>query len=391
MPITASTISIGIHVSEDLQAAYAALGASGAEGDVRPAIDKVVAWINEHGGLGGRKVLPNYHGSDALNGSFDSQAAEACAHFTEDHHVFAVVSGAVLPSLNLPDCLAKKQTPLVWNYHYLLDQSVWDQYRPYLYMPFAMSAERLGNVYADELVAAGYFDKGARVGIVRYDNPQHQRFSTALLRPRLAQHGIQVVEEIAVRQPPTAASAGDTAAQLSNGILRLRAASVSHVLFVPSGGAVPFVFMSEAEGQGYRPRYGMNTLDIPYFVSDQAPASQLSRALAIGWSPASDTHREQQPLSPPRKLCYDLTNSQQAQRFCDGLFFLKAAIDRAPVSDAASLRAAVEGLGNAFDPVFTFATRFGPGRHDGASAIRVVAYDTGCECFQYTGPVKPVG
>ena len=384
-------VAIGIHVSEDLQAAYAAFGARGAEGDLRPAIDAVVKWINEHGGMGGRQVTAVYHGSDALNGSFDAQAEAACSFFTEDQPVFAVVSGAVLPSANLPDCMAKKKTPLVWNYHYLVDQAMWDRYRQYLYMPFAFSAERLGPVYADELVAAGFFGSGARVGIVRYDNPQHRRFSETLLRPRLRDRGVNVVEEIALRQPPSAAAAGDTAAQIGNGILRLRGANVSHVVFVPSGGAVPFIFMNEAEGQRYRPRYAMNTLDIPYFVSDQAPASQLDKAIAIGWSPASDTRRPQTPLNDPRKLCYDLTNSHSAHRFCDGLFFLKAALDRQPVVDVATLQAAVEGMGTAFDPVFSLATRFAPGRHDGASAIRVVAYNVGCECFEYTGPVRPVG
>jgi hypothetical protein len=391
-PISSGQIKIGLHVSEDLQAAYAAFGAQGAEGDVRPALEKVVAWINDHGGYGGRKVVPVFHGSDALNGSFDSQAQAACSHFTEDEPVFAVVSGAVLPSVNLPECMVKKRTPLVWNYHYLVDRPLWDRYLPYLYMPFSMSADRLGVIYPDELVAAGFFGTGARVGIIRYDNPQHTRFSRELLRPRLAARGINVVEEVAVRQPPSAAAAGDTAAQLASGILRFRGQAVSHVVFVPTGGAVPFIFMSEAEGQGFRPRYAINSLDIPYFVSDQAPAGQLANAMAVGWSPASDTRRAQEPLRGPSALCYELTNSQAAQRFCDGLFFLKAALDRAPgVSDAAGLRAAVERLGTNFDPVFSLATRFGPGRHDGAAAIRIVTFDRTCECFQYTGPLKPVG
>ena len=180
----------------------------------------------------------------------------------------------------------------MWNYHFLVDRPLWDQWLPTLYMPFSMSGDRLAGVYADELVAAGFFPKGARVAIVRYDNPQHVRFAQ-LFRPRLAAAGVDVVEEVALRQPPSAAGAGDTAAQISNAILRLRASNVTHVAFVPTGGAVPFIFMNEAESQGYRPRYAMNSLDIPYFVSDQAPAGQLAGALAIGWSPASDTHREQ--------------------------------------------------------------------------------------------------
>ena len=388
----AGTIRIGIHVSKDLQAAYTALGAKGAEGDLTPGITKVVEWINAHGGMAGRKVEAFFHASDPLNGTFDAEGQATCSDFADDKHVFAVVSGAVLPTIVTADCLARKHVPLVWNYHYLVDTPIWQKYLPYLYMPFSMNADRM-TFYVDQLASNGFFDQGARVAIVRYDLPQHARFSANVIKPRLAAHNIQLVDEVAVRPPDAASSAGDTGAQISNAILRLRAENVSHIVFVPTGGAVPFLFMSSADGQGYRPRYGMNSLDIPYFVADQAPARQLHGALAVGWSPASDVEREQAP-APNRSqaLCYQLTNSPGgAQRFCDGLFFLKTALDRAGRVDAASLQNAVESLGNGFEPTFSLADTFARGRHDGASAIRMVAFDDGCGCFRYSGPVIPIG
>jgi hypothetical protein len=387
-PSTGGTVRIGIHYSEDLQAAYAAFGAKGAEPDPVEAIQKVVDWINGHGGMGGHQVEPLFHGSDPLDGSFDALAQKACEDFAE-RGAAAVVSGAVLPTIVTPDCLSKRGIPLVWNYHYLLDEPAWQRYRANLYMPFSMTAERLGPAYVDGLAAGKWFDR-AKVGIVRYDNPQHERFSRAILRPALAARDVNVVEEVALSQPPSAAAAGDTGAQIANAIVRLRRAGATHVLFVPSGGAVPFIFMNEAEGQGYRPRYAMTTLDIPYFVNDQATPSQLHGALAVGWSPASDVYREQEPPSPPRQLCYQLTDSRASQRFCDGLFFLKQAFDAAGRTDPDSLRTAVEGLGTGFDPVFSLRTSFRPGRHDGASVSRLVAFDDGCECFNYTGGLRPV-
>jgi hypothetical protein len=213
-----------------------------------------------------------------------------------------------------------------------------------------------------------------------------------VLRPRLVAHRVNVADEVAVTRPPAASGAADTAGQLSSAILRFRSEGITHVLFVPTGGAVPFIFMSEAEGQSFHPRYAMNSLDIPYFVADQAPSSQLHGALAIGWSPASDMHHEQEP--PPtasRDLCYSITKTNDAARYCDGLFFLKTALDRATTLDAAGLQAAVEGMGTAFDPVFSLADHFGPNRHDGASAIRVDAYDDACSCFKYAGPLVPIG
>jgi ABC-type branched-subunit amino acid transport system substrate-binding protein len=390
-PATGGTVKIGLHISANLQAAYAAFGAKNAGGDITPQLLAVVDWINAHGGMHGRKVEPIIHSSDPLNGTFDSEAQAACSDFADDKHVFAVVSGAVLPTPVTPDCLSKKHVPIVWNYHFLVDGQMWAQWMPYLYMPFSVNADRMG-FYIDQLAANGYFDAGARVGIVRYDVPEHARLVNNVLRPRLAAHKVNVVDEAAISRPPSAASAADTANQVGATILRFRSENISHVLFVPTGGAVPFIFMSEAEGQSFRPRYAMNSLDIPYFVGDQTNSNQLHGALAIGWSPASDTHHEQDPtpVTPNRALCYSITKTNDAARYCDGLFFLKAALDRATEFDAAGLRAAVEGMGSAFDPVFSLQDKFGPGLHDGASAVRLVAYDDGCSCFAYKGPLVPI-
>ena len=57
----------------------------------------------------------------------------------------------------------------------------------------------------------------------------------------------------------------------------------------------------------------------------------------------------------------------------------------------ADLRAAVDRLGTRFDSPYTFSTRFGAGRHDGAAAWRPLAYDEGCQCFRYRGAVTPLG
>jgi hypothetical protein len=258
-------------------------------------------------------------------------------------------------------------------------------------MPFSVNASRMG-FYIDQLAANNYFAPSAKVAIVRYDVPEHARLVNQVLRPRLTAHNVNVVDEVAVSRPPAATGAADTANQLSSAILRMRAENVTHVLFVPTGGAVPFIFMSEAEGQGFRPRYAMNTLDIPYFVADQASSNQLHGALAIGWSPGSDTHHEQDPtpVTPNRALCYSITKTNDATRYCDGLFFLKAAMDRATEFSAAGLRASVEGLGSSFDPVFSLQDKFGPNLHDGASAVRLVAYDDACSCFAYKGPLVPI-
>ena len=103
-----------------------------------------------------------------------------------------------------------------------------------------------------------------------------------MFKPALAAHGLKVLEEAAVREPESAARAGDTAAEASSVALRFRQRGITHVLFVPSGGAIPLLFLAAAESQGFRPKYGFSSLDAPYFVRDSVPREQLNGAVGVG-------------------------------------------------------------------------------------------------------------
>lgn len=387
-----SPVTIGVQDSKNVQAAFTAFGASGAKDNAKDSIEAIVAWINAHGGMGGHKVNLVYHAIDPTNGSFDSQAQETCSAFTEDNHVFAAVGGAIMPSRLLADCLGKRGVPFVWDYQYLLTKSVFDG-NPLLFQPFSVAAERLG-FYVDGLVSQGFFAPNSVVGIVRYDNAIHTQFVASIVRPRLAAHGIAVRDEAAISDPRSAADAGSTVSSISSAILRFRAEGVDHVLFAPSGGAIPFLFMPAAAGQGFSPRYALNSLDIPRFVEANVPASQLRNGMVVGWSPAGDIKDgiDVPPGNPSEALCYSITkdHSDFSVRFCDGLFFLKQVLDRAPTLNADSLRASVDSLGTTFNSPFTFATSMGPGRHDGASVWRPMVFNDQCACFRYTGPPQPI-
>jgi ABC-type branched-subunit amino acid transport system substrate-binding protein len=387
-------ITIGVHFSTDLTAVFTAFGAQPPPSDARPVVLAIIDWINKNGGIGGKAVDAVLHETNPTNGSFDSQAQLACTDFTEDHKVSFVVGGAIMPSFGLAECLAKRNVPLVWEYQYLLDQASFDKYPSHLYQPFTIVGDRM-RVYVDGLFSQGFFAKGARIGLLRYDTPVHKKFADGVIKPALASHGLKLTSEIAVRSPASAGGAGDTAGQLSNAVLRLRSANVDHLLFVPTGAAMPFIFGPVAESQGYHARYGLNSLDIPVFLAENLPAAQLRDALAVGWTPAADVFGPDTPnkADPAEAQCFKLTRDHRdfSVRFCDGLFFLRTALEGVAGTTPADLRAAVDRLGTRFDSPYTFSTRFGAGRHDGAAAWRPVAYDEGCKCFRYRGAVTPLG
>jgi ABC-type branched-subunit amino acid transport system substrate-binding protein len=393
---TGGTIKIGVH-DDNPGAAFGQFGVRGGpSSDQGEWIIKIVEWINANGGMGGRKVELVHHITESLNGSFDQQAQRACTQFTEDNDVVAVVGGARVPTLNLVDCLASHDTPLVWSYQFMADKATFDRYRDYLYMPSMVNADRLG-VWIDTMVSDGFF-AGGTIGVVRYDTAIHKYVTEKVIKPHLAARGFTVKEEAAFRGATGAASAADLSAQANNAVLRFQSSGVNRVIMVPTSAVLPLLFFAAAEAQGFRPKYTMTSYDVPDFQVANAPGNQLSGTKAFGWTPAGDVAWEQQPqpLPPAAKRCVDITagadppGNGSVRRFCDGLFFLKAIFDRGFEPTTAGIRAGAEALGTSYESAWTFSTSFANGRRDAVTVGRIVAFDDGCGCFKYTGPDVPI-
>jgi hypothetical protein len=110
-----------------------------------------------------------------------------------------------------------------------------------------------------------------------------------------------------------------------------------------------------------------------------------------GFSPLLDT----EPIDYPKdlagqKLCMDLARKGGSKTpddmlpFCDGLFFLQAALAHTTTVSVDAIQAGVNTLGTGATPAMTFQSRFGS-RHDGTAAIRMALYQQDCGCFRYSG------
>jgi hypothetical protein len=390
LPLGTGSIKIGFHYSENLDTAYRALGASGSFVNIVAALESMVKYVNAHGGLGGKKVVPVFHGTDPLIGTFSAQAETACTHFTQDEKVFAVISGAVLPDINMPACHAKYKTPLMWDYQYLLDKAKLNSFGNYLYMPHAIATERYG-FYVDALWQSKFITKDTKVGVMRYDDPQHKRFYDTVIKPGLAKHGLVAIDK-AVSRPQSAGEAGDTGQQASSAMLDLRSKDVTRVLFVPSGGAIPLITGKVADGQHYYPRYAFTSFDIPNFVTDNMTDEQLAGGVTLGWMPPNDTYLTQLPKNASTERCYKAAGirSLSVVRFCDGLFLLKDSLDKTPLFNVAGLSEAIHALGDDFKTPWSLSTKMASGRHDGASSFKLMRFSASCSCFKYEGSSKPV-
>ena len=371
-------------------------------GDMRAQAQAVVNEINATGGMAGRQVAPVFHEWDSGDGTFASQAQKTCAALTEDHKVFAVTPQTYAMD-TLAACLARRDTVLVgsgdiggW-----ADQAMLDRYEQHLYMPNWMNFSRWGPV-VDGLAEQGFFSPGAKVGLLHLDQPIYEGGVRAY-EAALARRGVNLADKQAIPFPDGTSGIADLAAPVANAALRFRSRGIDHVVFVEGVALVAFLFMPQAESQGYRPRYGLNSGDQPSWLIYNTPKAQWAGVVGMGFLPENDVDAPQDPGgNPTRDRCLaifakagvdatkDRFREHSALGICGDLLFLKAALDRAPEVSTRGLQAAVDGLGSAFASPLSFATRLGARRHDGAAAMRPFAYDSGCGCTRYTGPPRPV-
>jgi ABC-type branched-subunit amino acid transport system substrate-binding protein len=394
--VTAKTIAIGVEYYENVEKTGRSLGIQYTYGAQKAQAEAIIKYVNAHGGIAGRQVVPVFHAIDRSD--FDLAAAEeaACSDFTEDHKVFA----AMLFNDHFetyPACIAKRNTVVIQlTQSKVYAQEFFDRWPSHYYTPGQLNLDHIARPLVEGIASVGYFEKGAKLGLVRGDTPAHERATNEVLKPALAAYGQKIDEEA----PLTFGDLSVLPQQISNAILRFRTANVTHVIFY---GFSAFFWMAPAESQGYRPRYAINSTQQPAFLTNMAPQEQLRRAVGIGWMPSIDVPREYAPkANPTRSLCLDAlrkagqrftdpTAETSALGYCDDLLFLKAALDRADDLTPAGFRRSVEALGARYESPLVFATRFGPRRHDGPSAVRVLSFNSDCPCFVYVGGTRSVG
>jgi ABC-type branched-subunit amino acid transport system substrate-binding protein len=388
-------VKVGIRYPSNSSGLIGTLGFADIDpGDSKAMAQTVVEDINTRGGIAGRKIEPVYFPFDVTAstapGGGDAENQKACSAFTEDTKVFAVVSPIVSGEV-LQNCLAQRGVAFVdenWNYI--------DAYSAGYWTPAYPDTVRSFPALVDRLVATGFITRTAKIGAVYQDLKNRKKVVDQALRPALARHGLKL--DATVAWTPQGADA------FASGVLRFQAAQITHVFVLDPGGLETFGWMAEAESQGFRPKYALDTRNYPFLQQGQSPPAQLANARGIGWVPAADVGvQPDAELTPAERRCLgvvakagqdmqDATNVRVAFAYCNTLEFLKAAAGDASTDlSFASVQRGGEGLGDRFTPVGTFAVRFGPGRHDGAIAARDFAYDTGCSCFRYTGPVFSFG
>jgi hypothetical protein len=416
--ITKDEILIGAAYDKTAGALNAAYGNVGiGQIDQRKAIEHVRDYVNVHGGIAGRKIrIAWYEYDETSNKSAETIAQEACATWTQDHHVFAVLAGSGFETLNR--CLTKNGIVQVGIGSGSSDTKTYRDY-PYAIDLDYPAIDRTARFAVDRLHAAEYYASGRsdqpklplKVGVVTYDSPVYDR-AVAAMRAELKRYGIPLAEVSQLKAYQSTAEIPNEVAQIRQTVLRYKTRNVTHVQFLSTTSSFEASqFWEAADQQQYYPRYGVTSFEAAQALkattegaNGQGSFARIFKdAMGVGWLPLSDQPREDYTaakMSPALRRCESIISYEtfdDAARYketvagwtCDSFFYLKAAIEAG--GPTVNVRSWLEGVAKARPAsAVTFDMSTTATRHDAVGAVRDFRFFDNCACFHYTSGLKPV-
>lgn len=401
--VTATTIKIGLEYIKGADDARKNMGFEGVtSGDQKRQLDILVAHMNKTGGMAGRKVVPVFHAYEASGGgNNNSNEQAACATFAEDNEVFLVIS-AINHSEIFMSCLTKVGTPYISAPGLTItDDEVFRRYPLHVELN-AVSLSKQGEMFGKPLADTGYYDKGAKIGLLTFDQPNFQRAVKNHLKPALQRIGLALTDEVALAYPQSTSGQGALAAAISNAVLRFRQNGVTHVLITDVSALTTVLFAQAASNQGYYPRYGWLSPNGGQAAADLISDKRaLEGAVELGWYPSIDLNAANQDVIPAgAKKCADLfrANGYQPQSRneetvlqlqCEIFFFSQRAMTQTSELTAQSFVTALRGISGSQPPASTYKIDL-KGAPAGAAAYRVQRWKTDCRCFKPEDGLLPL-
>jgi ABC-type branched-subunit amino acid transport system substrate-binding protein len=373
----------------------ASLGNTVSEAEIYNAL---IAAMNDQGGLAGRRIRPVFADTDTASANWDADFEAACAKFTQDNKVVAVLGYVFNHSDNFEGCLAKRGIPHLSTTFNVPDAAVLQQY-PLLVALTTPRIERRSLVKIDGGLATGVLTKASKLGVLIDSCPGTKRAWTDVALPYLRSKGLTVASTAELGCAKGSGDAGAEAGRAGNVILQFRSEGVDTIFIAAvSEGPGVLVFANAAEAQGWHPKYVVSSLANAAVLESQIPAGQAANLHGYGWLPSQDVAPTRWPAQPaPAERCIALVTSKGiklqapadfafAFNGCEGLFAYEAALKATGGrTDGPAVVSAIEGFGSGYTSVMNLDGRmtFGPERHDGPSLARYFAWDGGCSCFTY--------
>jgi hypothetical protein len=279
-----------------------------------------------------------------------------------------------------------------------------------MFAPAETRLERLGAVTVKAMVHAGWqkptakWPKG-KIGLITWDsNDYHYSMDHGWL-PGLHESGLKETDVRYVAVPQASGALADASAAISSDVLAFQQEGIDHVFIsdgpagVFTGAGLTLLFMDNAKSQGYYPRYGFNTNNVPGWSN--LPADEESGMLAVDSGDGKAENDQGIALNPQRERCFALMRKRGlpvgddatravALNACDPVWFIEAVLKRTQGTTLPYMVAAGESLGTSYRSPFSYGNRLSQGQHDGAALFRNSAFDDACACMKYSSkPFEP--
>lgn len=418
--ITAKEVYVGLAYDVNAGGVNAAAGVGISSGDDKANTKAIIADINRHGGVAGRKLVPVYAKTDSLSTqTLDQQYAAVCQTLTQDSPKVFAYAGVTLDSFRA--CMTKANVPMLSDSLPDSGQATFATYPGFIELGFA-NVDRLAAYEATSLNEQNYFSPwnsttgqpvptgSAKVGILTYDDRVYSSAVDHYLVPALKKLGYtpQVVK---VAKANTQSDYGAQAASVKSAELSFATNGVTHVIPFEENGSMSLFFLTNARTQGYYPRYGINTgsaFEALLESGNTAPSKkQMAGAVGFGWFPSVDLPAKYNPANGPysndnRRHCLKVMadngikftsgNAESiALASCAELYLLKTALDKIPTQiTTSSLISTIESLGASYQPAGSLGQEFRPGRHDPSNKAYHWRYFDDCGCFRYEGSLQTI-
>ena len=402
----AGPVKIGILLTKVGQADALGLSVGNTHSE-REFDDAVINALNKQGGLHGRRIIPVYADTDTASSNWESDYQAACATFTQDHRVDAVLGSSFAYFVSFESCLAKAGIPHLTNSSNVADNVELARF-PLLRALIVPTIDKRSVAKLQGAMNTGFLTSKNKLGVITDSCPGTQRAWNNVVKPFLARNHITVAktadEGCADGYNGSFSSAG---AAVSNALLSFRSAGVDRITFITVSESGTMLVMAQgASSQNYYPGWIVSSLVGTSILQDQAPAEQLKNTRVYGWLPSQDVSPAYyDPPNEAQRRCYGYLKSSgirpqspadysYSQSICEALFAYEAALGRS--GGALNGPAVIHGLdqlGTSFQSVFDLggAAHFSPARlNDVPRLYREAVWKSACSCFNYHGPSYPM-
>jgi hypothetical protein len=366
-------------------------------GDAAKQTAALAAWVNAHGGIAGRRLVPRVHDYNAQQAS-ETNDNNLCQAITGTDKAFlAVLHGQIHYSARA--CYAAKKVLAFEGAAYGFGKDFYTAHAPSLWSPSYADYDQASRALVSTIKARKWLAGEKKVGVVLWDDKPYHDIADHTLVPLLKGLGVRVVQATVSNADIGAIENGIHAAAQTMVVQQ-----VDHLLFLGSAPLQPFFVQQNQQNSQFV--YALNSFDVPRYMAENFP-NNMAGAIGIGFSPVDDVvdaqYRFPQPgletqcraiyqaagIAVPGRYVPKVFNSKQAMSYCESTLLLKKVADTIPdaLSAAAWTRAA-QGLGRAFQAAQTFTTSYSADKHTGASGYREITYSTGCSCMTYTSGTK---